>query len=85
MTKTDLYIAYQKESGLSLGLIKSISEYPDVIPAECDDCGASMDVVENEELIAYIRWLEQEVISRTKDMEKIPYLMSVIEMMTKAM
>lgn len=75
MSKTNLYLAYQKDSGRSLDLIQSLSKYPDVPAYYCDDCGGEVERVDNDELVGYIRWLEEkvEMLLYREEMERTPH------------
>jgi len=64
MTPTDLRVAYQKETGLSLNTIKHMTESIRVnSEVECEECGAVFEIdeamgVEDEDVKNYINWLE---------------------------
>lgn len=67
LTKTELYFAYQRETGLGLDTIKNIKDYVDIeMEAECKECKHQFDIqgsVQTEgDLIAYVEWLENLIL-----------------------
>lgn len=63
MTKTDLYLEFQKESGVALTTIKDALGSPDVA-AYCSSCNETAEAVTElpELLEQYIEWLESMAI-----------------------
>ena len=65
MSKIDLKLRYQQETGLGLEHIQNIlSRAQSSILVECKDCSSEWeeDIEIDEDLIAYIEWLEDNII-----------------------
>ena len=69
MTKIELLLAYQKETGLGLETIKDITESPQVeieVICQCPDCETEFSEDHSahlaEDLAEYIQWLEDKTM-----------------------
>jgi len=68
MTKTEVRLAYQKVTGLSLETINNIITSPIIEDIECPECGEEFTkgVYTDSDFLAYVEWLEEKVISLAK-------------------
>jgi len=75
MTRTDLHLLYQKQSGYSLTTIQNCTESVRVISeVECPNCNLVFEIdelmgVEEADVIQYIQWLEERTMAMMKVLE----------------